>query len=599
MTAFLWILVPFTAALLFAVPGVFDTSMMSRLALYPLLAVSLLFAGRKGIGRTHLLIAMGIGLLPAISLLWSYSPVGGIPFAVRWLSFGMLVAGFSGTVSRYGTRPHLYGLAGAALATALLMALLGTDAITGNPNRAGMILATGFTASAALIRREALLSFIPPVIIITGVWLTGFITAFIACLAGAVILAASRKTRINAAPVLGVMILAQILMGFLPDLAGRIGPTLELRSRIWRQASVLFLEELPLGTGTGTARLFVYQKAEAELRELPGEETRVDFLHSEPITMITENGIPGLLLLCFILYWLSRKAASPELLALLASFWPVFATDLPIATPLGAIPAAVFLGMVPGFSSRKIHLPITPIAVLGALSVFWGYTVLVGYSALHGPPDSSRLEDACERIPWEERAFLAAGFAQLREGSVLSALESSRRFTELYPLYWRGWLLRATSMSAAGMPCASEWARAAVLMPENSTSSDRYIMVLNGIDPGSTDPDTAIMLAEVLLSPYGGRLAEALSSMTDDQLSVAAGKMLYLSDSFREDSLELSALCWHTALALEAMADNVTDTSILVGILQRLDLKESLPPDFRGKAQMYIDALSANNAELR
>ncbi len=591
MTAFLWTLVSFTVALLFAVPGVFDTSMMSRLAIYPLLAVSILFAGRRGLGRTHMLIALGIGLLPAVSLMWSYSPVGGIPFAVRWLSFGMMIAGFSGTVSRYGTRPHLYGLAGAALVTALLMALLGADTITGNPNRAGMILATGFTASVALIRREALLSFVPPVIIITGVWMTGFITAFIACLAGAVVLAASRKTRISAAPVLGVMILAQILMGFLPDLAGRVGPTLELRSRIWRQASVLFLEELPLGTGTGTARLFVYQKAEAELRELPGEETRVDFLHSEPITMITENGIPGLILLFFILYWLSRKAASPELLALLASFWPVFATDLPIATPLGAIPAAVFLGMVPGFSSRKIHLPMTPIAVLGVLSIFWGYTVLVGYSALYGPPDSSRLETACERIPWEERAFLAAGFAHLSEGSVLSALESSRRFNELYPLYWRGWLLRATSMSVAGMPCASEWARAAVLMPESSTSNDRYIMVLNGINPGSTDPDTAVMLAGVFHLPYRGDLSQVVSIMTDDQLTRSADKMLFLSDACRSDSLVLSAMCWNTALALGAIADSVTDPLVLTGIIHRLELRESLPPEIRRKAQMYLDAL--------
>ncbi len=594
MTALLWILFPFTAALLFALPGVFDTSMMSRLAIYPLLAVSILFAGRKGIGRTHLFIALGIGLLPALSLIWSYSPVGGIPFAVRWLSFGMMVAGFSGTVNIYGIKPHLYGLAAAAAVTSLLMALLGADTLTGNPNRAGMILATGFTASLILLQRERPLSFIAPAVIIMGVWLTGFITGLIACIAGAAVLLVSRKWRISAIPIIGAMIIAQVLLGVFPDVAGEIGPTLELRSRIWRQASVMFLQELPLGTGTGTARLFVYQNAEAELRELPGEETRVDYLHSEPITMLTENGIPGLLLLCFMLNWLFRKAASPELLALLAAFWPVFASDLPLATPLGAIPAAVFLGMVPGFSTRRISFRAAPFAVLGILSVLWGYTVIAGYSAMNGQPDRSRLERACERIPWEERAFLAAGHAQLREGSVLSALESSRRFNELYPLYWRGWLLRATSMSAAGIPCASEWARAAVLLPERSTSTDRYFMVLNGIEPGATDPDTAIMLAHVILSPHGGRLAEAAAAMTDHQLSAAAGKMLYLSDSFRGDSIELSALCWHTALALAAKAENGPDTGTLVGVLERRELEESLPPDFRRKAEMHLEALGVS-----
>lgn len=493
MAGALTFLIPFLTGLFFVLPGLFDPSMNSRLAIYPLIAAGILWSGRRNVTGTHLLIGVGFALLPGLSLVWSSSPAGGIPFAVRWFSFGVMVIGLSGSVNTRGIRPHLFGLAAAAFITALPMMILGPDLITGNPNRSGMILALGFTASLGLAEKHRWSALVLSVAILAGAAVSGFITGLGACFLGGAVLSIRRKWNFDVRPLILFMLGAQILFGILPETAGRFGPTLELRSRIWRHSIVLIKESIPLGTGTGSARLGVFTSAEPELRQLAGEDRRVDYLHSEPLTLVVENGIPGIMLVGFLLYWLFRRRGAAPQTAMLAAFWPVFATDLPLATPLGALPAALFLALYPAMGKKRFDVPLVVPVLIGLASIWWGFLVITGSAALgKRHPSTEELELACERIPWEERAFLAAGNAHLRDGAVLSALEDSRRFVQLYPNYYRGWELRAVTLSAAGRPSRSAWARAAALYPREELSTDRYLFALNAVDTSGMDPDTAM-----------------------------------------------------------------------------------------------------------
>lgn len=568
--------------------------MMSRLALFPLLGSVILYMGRKHANRTHAFIGASIALLPAVSLLWSSSPVGGIPFAVRWFSFGLMVTGFSGCVNRYGLQPLLRGLSAAAGVTAALILFLGADSITGNPNRTGMVLALGFTASAAGFRKNSWVSWVLPLLILSGAAASTFITGWISCLIGGLALLPGIRRLMRGTLVVPLMIAGQLLLGFMPEVAGKIGPTLELRSRIWRSSASLFQENLPLGTGTGSARLVLFTSSEQELRDLAGENRRVDYLHSEPLSMAVESGIPGLLLVCFIVFWLLKRTGSTTLNALLLAFWPVFATDLPLATPLGALPAALFLGMVPGLSPKRISIHAFVPLTLAAISIAWGFLVVTGYSAMGGnrSPGAEELELACRRIPWEERAFLAAGHAHLSEGSVLSALEDADRFIELYPDYYRGWELKATALSMAGRESSSEWARSALLVTGDSTSADRFLMILNGIDPPVMNLDTALLLGRKLNLPIpGSDMAGIVRSMSGEQLFRGADKLLYLAQICREDSLPLAAGIWFTGLAFTVSANTDIPAATALGIFDGVELYQYLPEDWKQKADLYLDQL--------
>ncbi len=565
--------------------------MMSRLAIYPILAAVVLYQGRRAIGKTHFFTGTAIALLPAISLFWGSSPLGGIPFAVRWFSFGMMITGFSGSVNRYGIEPLLRGLSVAAAVTAALMILAGPDTITGNPNRTGMVLALGFTSSIAMVRKNSRLSWIIPPVILAGVYLSAFITGWIACILGSAAILLGKRRGLDRRLVIPIMLAGQIVLSYMPDIAGRIGPTLELRSRIWRCSATLFQESLPLGTGTGSARLVLFTSAEPELRVLAGENRRVDFLHSEPLALITESGIPGLLLVLFLLFWFLRKANKPLPNALLLAFWPVFATDLPLATPLGALPAALFFAAVPGFSEKKMDLhPLIP-GILFVFSLLWGYVVVTGYAAMgeNGAASAQELELACERIPWEERAFLAAGYTHLAQGAVLRAIEDAESFTDLYPAYYKGWELKATALAYAGRECYSEWTRAALLFPLETPSNTLFLMVLNGIDSNGMSPDTAQMLGERFCNLNRERIMDSFSSMSGEQILIASGKLLSLSEFCRTTSHELAAKLWFTALTFSLLSEEDIPAETALSIFDGFDLYRQLPQDRKEKADMYLE----------
>lgn len=566
--------------------------MMSRLAVYPLIGAAVLFLGRRNVSRTHLFLGSAFSLLPAISLLWSTSPCGGVPFAVRWFSFGIMVIGFSGSVAERGLKSHLIGLSAAAAVTSVVMLLFGADTLTGNPNRTGMILALGFTASVAGMNRAKRFSWFLPPVILAGAVYSSFVIGWAACLLGSITFLIRKRRQLDVRLLLIGMIAGQIAFSMVPDTAGRIGPSLELRSRIWRYSAVLFRENLPLGTGTGSARLEIYNSAEPELRILAGGEKRVDYLHSEPLTLIVENGIPGLLLTGFLFYWLFRRCGTSPQSSLLAAFLPVFMSDLPLATPLGALPAALFLGSYPPLGSKKIGIPALVPGLIAVASLWWAFAVISGYSAL-GRGDNASSEDlelACRMIPWEERAFLAAGHSHLRDGSVLAALDDSERFVRLYPSYYRGWELRAAALSAAGRSGYSSWARAALLLPEEIYTTERYLLALNGINPQGMYPDSACMIAGVLTRSREN-LAEVEQLMTPSELVLSAGKMLALSSFCRGHSDSLAARSWFNGLAFASESGEQLPVEMVMGFFQSQDLYEYLPWDWGPKADEYLNEL--------
>jgi hypothetical protein len=586
-------LVTFFAGLGFVLPGLFDTTMMSRLAVYPLLGTAVLFFGRRNTGLTHLITGGLLCILPCISLLWSQSPVGGIPFAVRWFSFGIMIAGFSGSVHEKGLKPHLRGLAAAGALTSLLLVIMGPDTLTGNPNRVGMVLALSLTASIACFERKKPLSWAPILVIPPGLIVTGFYTGWIAALAGAaVFLLAKKRASLNPVLFLLPMIACQAILTGLPGLAERVGPTVELRAGIWRQASALLLRDFPLGTGTGSARLEVFSSWDSDLRELAGVEKRVDYLHSEPLALATENGLAGMLLVLFLLYWFIRAGGSPVHAGMLAAFWPIFSTDLPIATPLGGLPAALLLGSLPCLWNRRITIPSAVPLLLTLPALFWAYLVMDGYRAFGGAPAVNDLERACRRIPWEERAFLGAGHLHLQQGMVLASLEDSRRFLELYPNYHGGWELRASALAAAGRNAGTAWARAALLMPDGLDDRARQLMALNGVDPEGMNPDTAMMLCSLITWSRNDMGVFTESIPGEGRLAIAE-KLLYLSSVCENTSPELAARAWFTALAFAVLSEREVPSNIALGILSRMHLEESLPWDWPPKLREYLHALES------
>lgn len=593
MAGALTFFLPFLTGLFFVLPGLFDPSMNSRLAIFPLIAAGVLWSGRRNITGTHLLIGLGFALLPGLSLLWSTSPVGGIPFAVRWFSFGIMIIGFSGSVNTRGLQQHILGLTAAAFITALAIIALGPDLITGNPNRSGMILALGFTASLSLPGKNRWYALAFPGVILAGAFVSGFITGLGACLLGGAVFCIHRKRKFDIRPLILLMLAGQILFSILPETAGKFGPTLELRSRIWRYSAVLFKDNLPLGTGTGSARLGVFTSAEPELRQLAGVGRRVDYLHSEPLTLIVENGIPGMILVGLLLYWLFRRRGADPQTAMLASFWPIFATDLPLATPLGALPAALFLALYPATWKKRFDVPLVVPALIGLASIWWGFMVITGNAALGGQnPSTEELELACERIPWEERAFLAAGNAHLRNGAVLSALEDSERFVQLYPNYYIGWELKAVALSTAGRPASSAWARAALLFPQEEYNTDRYLFALNAVDTRGMDPDTAMRVAEIITSSRE-RMSEVVQLMAPGDLFSASWKLLYLAEACMGTDTHTAARGWFMALGFAAESGEVPPTELTLAILRSADLREHLDLDWEEKADFYLERIAS------
>ncbi|PIE51331.1 hypothetical protein CSA37_12335 [Candidatus Fermentibacteria bacterium] len=568
----------FLAALLFVVPGVFDTTAMSRLALYPLVASVVLFAGRKNVSISHFILGMMLAVLPFLSLFWNNSPEAGLPYQVRWASFGIMVTGFSGSVKKSGITGFFPGLAAAAAVTALLIIVLGPDAVTGNPNRAGMILALGFTASLFLLRKEKPYLLALPALILSGTVLTEFYICWIASLAGLAGFLLCKTSSKTWRIILVLMIVGQAAALFFPELAGKAGPTLELRTRIWRNSVRLFGENFPLGTGTGSARIRIFNTSEPELRILAGGNRRVDYLHSEPLTLITENGVFGILTVIAILYLIMRKHSSPEISAMALAFWPVFTSDLPLATPLGALPAALFIGMLTPVSKRKINLPLAVPAVLSLLSLYWCHITLDGYRSFSSHMNTGSLSDierACRKIPWEERVFLAAGYRHLAEGLFLAAIEDSRHFLQLYPQDSRGWELQALALSAAGREnSSSAWAKAALLLPDETFREDRYLMLINSIDTERMEPDTALMVADAFHRMLE-RNDDFLPAMPYEEQQTVLTKLIYLTEtSLMLGSDNIAAEIWAEAIKISNLSENAPVPEVSIYLLSRTELNE-------------------------
>ena len=592
MSGFLIVFLPFTFVLASVFPHLFDSTMMSRLAVYPLAGSAILIFGRRNVSSTHLITGAIIGLLPAVSLLWGTSALGGLPFAVRWFSFGMMIAGFSGTIARWGLRSHITGLVAVAVTVSIVMLVAGADSVTGNPNRAGMALSLGYVGSLVLFSKNKWYFWVSTVTILAGLYVSSFYIGWIACITGALVLFSSKRIRLQAWMLLTLMIAGQFVFAMNPQFAARIGPTLELRARIWRCSVTLIRDNFPLGTGIGSARLEVFNAAEPELRELAGRDKRIDYLHSEPLTMVTEMGLAGLLLLLLMLYWFFRKCKSREQLAFLAAFWPIFTSDLPLATPLGAIPAALFLSMIPPFKKRSVSIPaVVPFLIL-VLSLYWCFAVLSGYSAL-GNSDGrsvSDLERAAERIPWEERVFLASGQAHLQNGMVISALEDSRNFLNLYPENYRGWELRATALSAAGRDSYSAWARATLLIPDDIFFPDRFLFAFNAISPTGMNADTAVAISMVLTQSRE-TFSDLTSRMSPDQAFLASEMLLNLSEQCRPVSEYHAGRTWFTAAVLAFNTDEQLPEELAIRILRGTDLYPYLESDWCQKADEYIELL--------
>jgi len=485
---------------------------------------------------------------------------------------------------------HLKALVSSAVLVSAVMLSAGADTVTGNANRAGMVLALGFVGSLAFFKKDKWYSWAVSTAILAGVYISSFYIGWIACLTGALVFYSWRK--IKPWVILAILVSGQILFSFFPQAAGRIGPTLELRTRIWRNSAELFFDNLPLGTGTGSARLEIFNSSEPELRELAGNHKRIDYLHSEPLTIITETGIPGLLLLFFMLYWLSRQSRSDYELGSLAAFWLIFTTDLPLATPLGAIPAAFFLSSVPGLKLRKVNVPVAVPLLALVLSLYWCFAVISGYSAMAGAGADTvgDLELAARRIPWEERVFLASGRAHLQSNMILAALEDSDNFINLYPDNYRGWELRAAALSAAGRNSHSDWARATLLIPENIDFPDRYLFALNSIQTGGMHPDTAIAISRVITGSTES-LDVIINTLPPAGLASASERCLHLSMQSRCVSEEEAALTWLVSAKFAAAARPSITHELVFSILAEVDLYSHLEPAEQEEIHKYLELL--------
>lgn len=465
--------------------------MMSRLALYPVLGAGILWLGRERVGPGHLVFGAALGLVPLLAMLHAAHPVTGLPFLIRWASFGMMIAGFSGTTAKWGFRRHLDGLGAAAALVSLTIIFLGADFFSGNPNRTGMLLALGFIASLSSANRR--LGLLTSALILPGLVVSSFMISWIAAGLGGLLLLAHRRFRVNPGVLISIMILAQVLFCVLPGHGAGIGPTLEMRTLIWKTGAGQLVRSFPLGAGTGQSRMSLHSEGGHRLQTLAGPGRRVDYLHSEPLTIVTEFGLAGAALLALFLVTVFRSAGSRLSAALLPAFWVIFASDLPVATPLGALPAALILAGCLG-GARRVSLPAAVPGALLLASIPWMYMVIAGYSAMnrsHNPVSASR---ACRLIPFEERAFLGAGWAWLRGGSPLEAFQYSQRFVELYPFYYGGWELHAGVLGALHRfpESASASRRAFALAPDGH--HDRNLFALNGVPHSENSGDTLLLL---------------------------------------------------------------------------------------------------------
>jgi tetratricopeptide (TPR) repeat protein len=500
------------AAVLLVLPGLFDTTYTSRLALYPVLGSLLLYAGRRRLPVTHLWVLGFLTAVPALAVAWASIPVQSLVPMVRWFSFGLMIAGFGGIGWNPGAKRSLFMILVISAAAASAMGLsFGEDYPAGNWNRLGpllsvstVLLVSGETGLKGLLRAALLL------LILLGLWRTQFYIGWIAAVAGSAWFLFSRRfPRVHPVWLLLVFTAGQVLFTLNPGMAGRTPPTLELRTLVWKTSTELALDEFPFGTGTGQARIDIYTGGPPQLRLMAGEDRRIDFLHSDLLTLPVEAGLPGLLLLAAFYVWIARTRPEAAGGALLVTVWPFLASDLPLATPLGALPAALVLALTLRTGERRAGVgPALP-AVLLLASLFWAQTVARGYAALergrrqalYGNIQSPvpSLRQATALVPFEERGFLYLAQSLSSSGDLAGGLEAIDRFCSMYPSYWRGWLLSGEINGRLGR---TDEAAASFLMAVKTSPEElpeRPMLAMNALACPPPDPDDRLLLGRVLI----------------------------------------------------------------------------------------------------
>ncbi len=544
-------------------PGLFDFTLTTRLAILPSLACVLLAACTRGIPAGGLAAGAALALVPAVSVLWSAIPVQSIPQIVRWTSFGIMTAGFSGITAAEGRRSAAVGAVAGALACAVVELALPGDMPSGNPNRPGPVLAIGIVALAAgMTGLPAVPAAACAAVIAAALVTSGFVTAWLAAGAGLFVTAAARRTLLpgRMAPALTLVALA-VFTAF-PGLTARIHPSLELRAEIWRAAVLDLAEAGPLGTGAGQARLLSNLREDTRVAELAGPDRRVDELHSDLLTPVVEQGLPGFAMLAVIALLLSRARPDGAGLAMLACSCVFAAFDLPLATPMGALPIACALGVALGRTGRMVRLHPALVAASLAASAVWMGMLVAGYSLFEtgraaglvgNHAEAARILGRASRLlPFEERILLMRASALRSSGAALAALEEAERFNGLYPLYWQGWVLEAEIASEIGRADLADpaWLEALACAPE--FVPDRNLMAFNASRTVPQDSALLMITADAFLSyslpagspdfllEYASRAGAVASSLAAFDSEVA-GYLSFLAASVLEEALEKGA----------------------------------------------------------
>jgi len=535
-----------TAALLLAAlsvfPGLFDSTLTSRLAVYPFCALLVLYTGRKHIPVWAAIAAALLSFLSMAGMLTSTIPVQGILPAVKWVSFGLMIAGAAGISRSIGSRAIWISLMIAAVTAALIKILFHGDLLWGNANRPGVMLAVGFViaVTGAGFRRAWIRI---PAAILTGIALvlTNFVLALIAAILALFWLALNLRKKLHPGIFIALLLAGQIVVTAVPDITESIAPTLEIRCRTWQAGTVQFMRNLPMGIGTGQSRLTLLQDAGARVQILAGDpDRRIDHLHSDILTPVVEWGLGGLALICLAGWLIVRKKRfTPVEGALLLCTWPFLAADLPLATPLGALPIALCIGVILDRPSRgrTIRIPIPVLLVLLVAALFWSMIIIRGYSLLEngrvlglsgtGPAGSTAetLESASSWIPFEERTWLFLTQAYLSDGMILAAGNAAGMFNSIYPAYWKGWMLQAMAEAASGKSeeAADSYMNALRVAP--ITLPDRSILALNAAAFPPDDIQDLVMIGEAFCD--SGYL---LTEKTGEMAVIEAGRLVTIAE---------------------------------------------------------------------
>ena len=499
-------------------------------------------------------------LLPALWTLFAPIPIQALPQAVRWASFGMMIAGLSGLARADGARGLFNGICIAGGLAAISVIFLGPDGTAGNPNRLGPLLAVSAVACAS--RRTGISAWarLPlGALSAAGLFLSGFYTGWIGLLLGLGWLLTGDRWGIRPILPVTVLVVGQLVLGLSPGLAGRIHPSAQLRTLIWRQGVDLSLERFPTGAGTGQARLHLYSTGPERLRQLAGEDRRIDHLHSDLLTLPVEQGAVGLVALLLLILWISRARGGDGRGAMLLAVWPMLATDLPLATPLGALPVAAVIACVPP-RRGSVRLPGWLPSALAVAALAWTASVLTGYVQLHrGRAAAMRgrhgeaaehLDRATDLIPFEERAFLYLAASRLEQGATLAAADAAASFNRIYPSYWRGHELEGTVLLSLGRPQAAGGAflQALKLSPRDSTRT-RFALALGALYSVPENLQDRQFLAKEILRNF-----DMPHSIGPEGLRSAASALRELADSL-ESSSEIAPLLRGHALRFESAAD--------------------------------------------